>query len=151
MAKLSIVSKAQRIREAESVRRVRERYEQALKLGHSNQDAAKLAQSNEPIKPKITEAVSKPSAPAPQRGDAAPVEKPKSISISGHAGSSEQVEVKTEPEAVFRGVEIPPTWQDLPWVQLRKLAVQISGRPVGSRKNAIDVIEGALANRQASS
>jgi hypothetical protein len=142
MAKLSIDQKPRRARVSEEVRAIRTRYAEAQRMGYSNEEAARLAQGKDPISP-VGGGVTV-SAPVPAQvkaesqppGGDAPTQ---TVSLSGGA----------QPQAEPVNIDIPPTWQDLPWPQLKVLAESLNGgRDVKSRKLAGEIIEQALAAQQ---
>lgn len=131
MVKLS-ASKDKKIRASNSVRRIRDRYARALALGYTVKDAARLASGDgEIVNPGKSTPVEAASIPAK--------EEPVDVQHISGGGSS-----PPEQESSIAREDIPPNWQDLPWPQLRLLAVQLSGLEVRSRKQATEVIEAAL-------
>jgi len=129
---------------------IRDRYATALRMGHPPIEAAKLAQSNAPIKPhgKVARAatVSAPAKPQPLKVESKPPVSTVQISGAGEEKSVPVPEAKPEPQLPAAAVayDIPPNWDDLPWPQLRELASQISGERVRSRADASQIIEEAL-------
>jgi hypothetical protein len=147
MAKLTL---AQRVAQAEAVRRVRDRYAEALRMGHPPLDAAKLAQGNGSITQPVGRKAIKVTAPASSTRPPVKISnEPKTdrVSISGSAAAAPAAEVEEKsPTQVVTPTthDIPPNWEDLPWPQLRELASGIAGKPVRSRIDAAKVIEEAL-------
>lgn len=139
MAKLSIDQKPRRARVSEDVRNIRTRFAEAQRLGYSNEEAAKLAHGAGPINPPGHAPVPTVAQPKPQITDSA---------IGGEATAPQAVRLSgggAQPESTTPDVEIPPTWQDLPWPQLKVLAESLNGgRDVKSRKQAGAIIERAL-------
>ncbi len=127
-------------KQTDDVRRVRARYAEALKLGHPKEAAARLANGSGPI------VQAEPAAPAP-----ATVERRQQPREASVIHGSETVKTAAPEPTTIAGmagteqpqppVEIPPNWADLPWPDLRKLAQQVSGRVVASRREAQQVLE----------
>jgi hypothetical protein len=161
MAKLSKTITAARVIQNAEVRRVRSRYQQALDAGHSTETAAKLAHGDDPISPPDAGTAGK-DAPAPVKQ---PPEKEQKapeqiVSISGGTGKisiEDAMHHPVKPPQEIGNVkqlvgasqltvdDIPPNWQDLPWVELRTLAMQINGgAEIKSRKGAIEAIKHGL-------
>lgn len=146
MAKLTL---AQRVAQAEAVRRVRDRYAEALRMGHPPLEAAKLAQGNGSITQPVGRKAIKVTAPAPSTRPPVKISnEPKTdrVSISGSAAAAQANAEERSPTQVVKPTthDIPPNWEDLPWPQLRELASGIAEKPVRSRIDAAKVIEEAL-------
>lgn len=128
MARIVRDRKTPRVNEQEEIRRVRGRYAQALELGHSMEEAAKFAHGEGPIPaPKVEKRKDPLKAVASE-----PPAKTETVSLSG-GGAKKQ---PTEKDSV----EIPPSWEDLPWPELSALAEKISGTSVKSRRAANEII-----------
>ncbi len=135
MAKLAVPDKTTRVKLAEDVRRIRDRYAAALALGWSVPEASELSKGSGPLpKPESAKMV-KPrpvtaqpaQPPAPTQSEAKPADE----------------EVKAEPAEP--APELPPNWRDLPWPELRGLAVKLAGKQqIRSRREAEQAIEQAL-------
>lgn len=161
----------------DDVRRVRTRYAEALRAGHSHIDAAALANGNDPI---IKVKRIDPLPPQPSRdqvitktirlsGDAAPnsslarvrpehrVEIPPPLVKAAENPNSERPELEPPklPELKIERVDgpdrpkvvVPKDWQDLPWPDLKSLAERISGGEIKSRKLANEVIDKAAQGK----
>lgn len=120
-----------KVRVSDEIRNVRDRYAEALRLGYSAKEAARLAQGKEklPSAPQVSTVQSEPKIERqPSGGDATAAQ---TVNISGND--------KTH-------VDIPPNWEDLPWPNLKTLAESLNGgRDVKSRKLAHEIIEQSLA------
>jgi hypothetical protein len=119
---------------------IRTRYAQALSLGHTTAEAAKLAHGDEPIMPS-REAF----APAQSREtltssaeNAQLTTSTETTELNGNGGSSDDVSAVLD--------SVPPNWVELPYPDLKSLAEKLSpGANITSRRVAIAAIEKALA------
>lgn len=145
MAKLSAKStKPVSVKVSDHVRMVRARYAQALELGYSVKEATDLAHGSGPIAKPQSGAEPAPVGlqanpvtivtDPPAQPPSVTVNQQPAVEIDGNAGSAVKLE------------DIPPNWQDLPWTNLKKLAVQVSGHSITSRKDAVEAITTALEN-----
>ena len=143
MTKLSSrFDKTPRVRANMAVRLIRQRFSEALNLGYTNEEAARLAHGDEPILPVATELSSTETVEQQEKKAAVSTS---SAQISGQASSSKTI--ASRPETISRD-DIPPNWQDLPWTHLKELASRVSGSSeVKSRKNAVDLIESTLSKK----
>lgn len=108
---------------------IRSRYAEALRLGHSETEAARMAQGKDPIG----------NEPEPKETRAMP-------EVTLEAGEGE---TGTGADGDRRSQlldQIPPDWQDLPYPTLKALAERLSPEAhVHSRKSASQVIEQFIA------
>jgi hypothetical protein len=161
MAKLS---KA-RAMVSDDVRRIRNRFSQALAHGYTTEEATAYANgkdtsplvSKHPAKPPISMSGptkardTKPLGLHGKRPRPVEIEEVAVIDADEHVRSiGEQVaEAHNKPAAVPEqqtkksSVKIPKDWQDLPWPKLKSLAESISGSEVKSRRQANEVIDNA--------
>ena len=141
MTKLSSrsIDKTARVKANEAIRRVRNRYYAAVELGHSKEDAAKMAEGDGPIS-----APQRSDEPMPQQQKQQPEAKVSAAKLSGKAAPAARV--RAEAAQPKPKEDIPPNWQDLPWPQLKNLALRLSGgKNVRSRDSALEMIQDSLA------
>ncbi len=128
------------------VRAVTDAFARAIRLGYSNAEAAALVNSGQlDIPPKA-----KAGAVQPQRVEV--------VRISGRAeravpATPTPAPVPEAPEAPaipaqISADDIPPNWGDLPWPNLRELAVSVSGRSIRSRADAETAITEFLGQQE---
>lgn len=137
-------TRKERLIQSAEIRRTRDRYMAALKAGQSPDDAAKAAQGNGPIavqQAKPVQVQSKSVSATPPKPK--PTDGPTKVRDTHVAGLADRQPVKK-----YTLADLPPSWQEMPWAELRKFASDLTGKSSSTRRAAVAAIESVTAVNQ---
>lgn len=142
----------------DKVRRIRQRYYEALSLGHAIPEAARLAEDLSAEIPRAASAAAKVNTQAtssersePERpAEKVSQEPAQTVQVGGETQAPPEVTAQTPAmpaaEKQLLRDRIPPKFQELPYAQLRELAMEVSGgKTPKSRAEASKWVEDFLA------